>query len=218
WFEQRKLDPLLFLGNPNFNLVKNFSTAYLFAFNYSTPHVVFFDDFAHERWNEFGWQACHYGNGAGNVTIAKGSRQGSEALKITAKAVYTVEDMQYICWVTRKIFVQKNSDISFSFYLNATEGFNGKDTFAFIVSNIFRNQSIIITTPGGVYENYAHAVMLSGRGGFFEFNGSKSLSSLWRQLYNSTLPSTFILEMVNYDLDGVKNVAYVDDVKIVSIP
>lgn len=218
WFEQRKLDALLFLGNPNFNLVKNFSTAYLFTFNYSNPHVVFFDDFAHERWDEFGWQACYYGNGAGNATIANSSRQGSEALKITAEAVYTVEDTRYVYCVTRKMFVQNNSDISFSFYLNATEGFNGKDTFAFIISNVFRNQSIIITTPGGVYENYAHAVSLSGREGFFEFNGSKSLSSLWRQWYNSTLPSTFILEMVNYDLDGVKNVAYIDNVKIVSTP
>jgi hypothetical protein len=218
WFEQRKLNPLLFLGNPNFNLVKNFGTAYLFAFNYSAPQVVFFDDFAHERWDEFGWQAYSYGNGAGNVTITNSSKQGSEVLKITAETAYTVEDMRYAYCVTRKMFVQNNSDISFSFYLNATEGFNGKDTFAFIISNVFRNQSIIITTPGGVYENYARAVSLPGREGFFEFNGSKSLSSLWRQWYNSTLPSTFILEMVNYDLDGVKNTAYVDDIKIASIP
>jgi len=218
WFEQRKLNSLLFLGNPNFNLVKNFGTAYLFAFNYSAPHVVFFDDFAHERWDEFGWQAYSYGNGAGNVTITNSSKQGSEVLKITAETAYTVEDMRYAYCVARKMFVQNNSDISFSFYLNATEGFNGKDTFAFIISNVFRNQSIIITTPGGVYENYARAVSLSGREGFFEFNGSKSLSSLWRQWYNSTLPSTFILEMVNYDLDGVKNTAYVDDIKIASIP
>ncbi|MGQ9640894.1 MAG: DUF6541 family protein [Candidatus Bathycorpusculaceae bacterium] len=218
WFEQRKWDTLLFLGNPNFRLVKNFSKAYLFEFNYSAPHVVFFDDFAHENWDEFGWQTSSYGNGVGNVTITNSSKQDSEALKITAEAFYSINEIRYVYCVTRKFFVQNDSDVSFSFYLNATEGFNGKDTFAFVVSNISRNQSIIIATPGGVYENYARAVSLSGREGYFEFNGSRSLSALWRQWYNSTLPSTFILEMVNYDLDGAKNIAYIDDIKIVSVP
>jgi len=214
-FEQRKWDALLFLGNPNFRLVKNFSKAYLFEFNYSAPHVIFFDDFAHENWDEFGWQTCSYGNGVGNVKVTNSS---DRALKITAEAFYSINEIRYVYCVERKFFVQNNSDISLFFYLNATEGFNGKDTFAFVISNISRNQSIIIATPGGVYENYARAVSLSGREGYFEFNGSRSLTALWRQWYNSSLPSTFILEMVNYDLDGVKNIAYVDDIKIVSIP
>ncbi|MGB9675684.1 MAG: DUF6541 family protein [Candidatus Bathyarchaeales archaeon] len=214
WFEQRKWNPLLFLGNPNFRLVKNFGRAYLFEFNYSTTNIAFFDNFAHERWNELGWQVYVYGNGVGNAAISNISKPESEALKITAQAFYSISEIKYVYSVMREIFVQNNSKVSFSFYLNATEGFNGKDTFAFIISNVFRNQSIVITTPNGVYENYNHSISLAGREGFFEFSGNISLSALWYQWYNSTFPSAFILEMVNYDLDGVQNVAYVDDIKI----
>jgi len=218
WFEQRKWNPLLFLGNPNFRLVENLGRAYLFEFNHSTTNVTFFDDFAHERWNEFGWQACAYGNGVGDASIANISKPESEALKITAQAFYSIDEIRYIYCIKREIFVQNNSEVSLSFYLNATEGFSGKDTFAFIISNVFRNQSIIISTPGGIYENYNHSISLTQREGFFDFSGNISLSALWRQWHNSEFPSKFILEMVNYDLDGVKNVAYVDDLKITSIP
>ena len=216
WFEQRKWNPLLFLGNPNFRLVESFGRAYWFEFNYSTTNITFFDDFAHERWNEFGWQVCTYGNGVGDASIANTSKPESEALKIVAQAFYSIDEIKYVYCIIREIFVQNNSEVSFSFYLNATEGFSGKDTFAFIISNVFRNQSIIITTPGGIYENYNYSISLTGREGFFEFSGNLSLSALWRQFYNSEFPSTFILKMVNYDLDGVKNVAYVDDIKITS--
>jgi hypothetical protein len=114
--------------------------------------------------------------------------------------------------------VQNNSDVAFSFYLNATEGFHGEDTFAVLVSNIYRNQSIVIATPNSVYGSYNHTVPLGGFEGFFEFNGSRSLSTLWHQMFNSSLPSTFILEFLNLDFDGIENVAYIDNVKVTSTP
>jgi hypothetical protein len=114
--------------------------------------------------------------------------------------------------------VQNNSDVTLSFYLNATEGFHGKDTFAVFVSNVYRNQSMIIATPNSVYESYVHAISLGRSEGYFEFKGSNSLSTLWRQMFNSSLPSTFILELVNLDFDGINNIAYIGNIKVTSTP
>jgi hypothetical protein len=131
-----------------------------------------------------------------------------------AQVVPTASEWSYGQCVFREIYVQNNSDVTFSFYLNATKGFHGKDTFAAIVSNIYRNQSIVIATPNSVYASYNHTIPLPGFEGLFEF----SLSNLWRQTFNSSLPSTFILEFLNLDFDGIPNIAYIDNVKITSTP
>jgi hypothetical protein len=111
--------------------------------------------------------------------------------------------------------VQNNSDVTLSFYLNATEGFHGKDTFAVFVSNVYRNQSMIIATPNSVYENYTNTIPLGSSEGAF---GPYSLSACWRQMFDSSLPSTLILELVNLDFDGIPNVAYVGNITITSTP
>ena len=213
----------LFLGNPNFKLVKNFGNAYLFQFNYTDLSTVFFDDFEHILWYRDGWAARYYGNGLGNVTITTDfGCDGSRCLRITAQAVYTPSERGYARQVFREIFVQNNSDVTLSFYLNATEGFHNKspfnDTFAVFISNVYRNQSMVITTPNGIYEGYAYAISLDGFAGFFEFNGSSSLSTLWHQMFNSSSPNPFILEFVNYDFDGIESVAYVDNITVTSTP
>lgn len=215
-----KWNPKLFLGNPNFRLVKNFDDAYLFEFKeYVNPDVVFLDDFEYTIWNQNGWRNNFVGNGLGNVNITAGfGHVGSGCLTITAQAVPTVWEWKYAYWVGREIFVLNNSDVTLSFQLKATEGFGGKDTFAVLISNVHRNQSMVITTPNGVYESYAYAISLDEFEGFFEFNGSRSLSKLWHQRFSSSLPNPFILELVNWDFDGVENVAYIDDVKVTSTP
>ena len=209
----------LFLGNPNFKLMKNFGDAYIFQLNITDPNMVFFDDFEYAHWNDNGWQAYNNGIGLGNITITSNHGYRSQrSLRIAAKAVYTVSEWKYILSISREFFVQNNSDVTFSFYLNATEGFHGQDTFAVFVSNIYHNQSMIMTTPKGVYENYAHAISLGDTEGFFEFKGNSSLSKLWHQMSNSSLPNPFILEFVNLDFDGVENIAYVDSIEITSTP
>jgi len=211
WFKKHKWDHSLFLGNPNFKLVKNFGDAYLFQFNYTSPHTVFFDDFEHKQWDEDGWRAYFYGNGVTNVTITNSSGQGSgQCLKMTSQASYTISETKCASYIEREIFVENNSDITLSFRLNASEGFHGKDTFAAIVSNVYRNQSVIIATPNGVFQDYAHTTPLNGT--------SFDLSAMWHKAYDSSLPTDLILEFVNYDTDGIKNVAYVDDVTVTSTP
>jgi hypothetical protein len=211
-------NPKLFLGNPNFKFIKNFGDAYLFQFNYTNPNIVFFDDFEHANWNETGWQAYFDGNGLGNVTITSFRYNDSRRMKITAQAIYTSSEWQRTSRVLREIFVQNYSDVTLSFYLNATEGFHKKlpfnDTFAVFVSNIYRNQSLVFTTPNGIFKDYSSAIVLNGSDGSFSFD----LSSEWREKFSSSLPSTFILEFVNYDFDGVKNVAYVDNITVASTP
>jgi len=215
WFERHKWDPMLFLGNPNFKLVKGFGDAYLFQFSYTQPDLVFFDDFQHEHWDDYGWQAFPYGNGLTNVTVVnRYSHSSLRQLRITSQASYTVTEFKCAEYIARKFFVNNDSDVTLSFYLNATEGFHEEDTFAAIVSNIGRNQSIVITTPNGVFQGYSHSATLDSSEGTFNFD----VSSLWQKAYGSSLPSSIILEFANYDFDGVKNVAYVDDVTIKSTP
>lgn len=210
-----KWNPKLFLGNPNFPLVKRIGNAYLFNFSYSDPHVVFLDDFEHDSWYDYGWQTCSEGHSSGNVTITTDfGCDDSRCLRMTSRMVPTVSEWNYAYCVSREIFFQNNSNVTFSFYLNATEGFDGKDTFAVLISNIYHNQSMVITTPNGVYDGCAYAKTLNESEGLFSFD----LSASWHQMFISSLPNTFILELVNYDFDGVENVAYIDDVKITSIP
>jgi hypothetical protein len=214
-----KWNPVLFLGNPNFKLVKNFGDAYLFQLKITDPNIVFFDDFEHAQWNDNKWQTYENGVGLGNITITSNyGYQSQRSLRIAAKAVYTVSEWKYMLYISREFFVQDNSDVTFSFYLNATEGFHGEDAFAVFVSNIYHTQSMIMTTPKGVYENYAHAISLGKTEGSFEFKGNSSLSKLWHQMFNSSLPNPFILEFVNLDFDGVENIAYVDNIQITSTP
>jgi hypothetical protein len=209
-------NPGLFLDNPNFGLVKNFGNAYLFQFNYTNPNIVFLDRFEYAQWYDDRWQTYNYGNGISNVTIANNPGKNSErCLKITAQAVPEPWQLMDLRYVSRDIYVQKNSDVKLSFYLNATQGFHGKDTFAIFVSNVYQNQSMIIATPNSVYENYTNTISLNSSEGSF---GPYDLSAYWSKKYNSSLPSTLILAFVNLDFDGIPNFAYAGNIEITSTP
>jgi hypothetical protein len=207
----------LFLGNPNFKLVKNFGDAYLFKLEEYDPDIVFLDDFEYTIWSRNGWQSDSFGNGLGNVTVTTDSGyNGSRCLRITAQSVPKVQEweLKYAYWISRKIFVLNNSDVTLSFYLDATEGFSGNDTFAVLISDFEHGQSIVITTPNGVYDGAASAITTDRRQGLFSYN----LTRKWQQLFNSSLPRSFVLQLVNYDFDGIKNVAYIDNIEVISRP
>jgi hypothetical protein len=211
--------PELFLGNPNFKLVKNFGRAYLFELNYTDPNIVFLDDFEYDIWDQNLWWAFSFGQGLGNVSITEEhGYMGSQCLRIKAEMLPTVWNWQYAYGVGRRIFVSNASEVDFSFHFNATQGFSGKDTFAVLISNIYHNQSLVVATnnPHGVYENYASIIVLNE--GFFEFKGNQSLSALWFERFNSTLPNTFILDFVVLDLDGIENIVYIDNVQVTLVP
>jgi hypothetical protein len=219
WLGGYEWDYRLFLGNPNFDLTKRVGDAYLFEVNYKNSSAVFLDDFERGSWEETGWQTDFAGNGLGNVTIEHDSdSSNSRSLLITAQSVPTVSEWKYGRWVYREIFVPNDSDVTLSFHFGAIHGFSGNDTFAVLISNVNHNESLVITTPHGIYESYGNAISLKGFEGSCEFSGNQSLSTLWRHIYGESLPNQFLLQFVNWDFDGVENVAYIGDVVVTSTP
>lgn len=199
------------------SLLKTSTTPTFFKLEEYDPTIAFLDDFEYMPWDRNGWRNDFFGNGLGNATITSGTGvNGSNSLTITAQAVPTVREweLNYVYWVEREIFVSNNSDVTLSFYLNATQGFGGNDTFALLISNIQRSQTTVIATPNGIYQSYRSAAILDGHQGLFSYN----LSKMWRQVYNSSLPQTFVLQLVNYDFDGIPSVAYIDNITVTSTP
>jgi hypothetical protein len=213
-----KWRPELFLGNPNFGIVKKIGNAYLFKFLYMNSSSVFQDDFEHESWYDYGWNSGYDGNGVGNVTLAENyANLSQKCLKITAQAIYTIWAQSYARYVQRQFFVPNDSDVTLSFDYNATQGFHSTDTFAVLVSNISRNQSLILTNSKGIYANYTNSILLDKPEGHCELSGLNSLSSLWLDRFNSTFPTSFYLEFLNYDRDGVENIVYIDNVNVTAV-
>ena len=211
WREHLEWDPQLFLGNPNFILTKRSGDAYLFELcSNINPNILFYDDFEHLHWNDYGWEKYLIGNGSGDIMITTSTLfNDSRCLTITAQTKHESEH-GYAVKIRRKIFAPEGSSIVLSIYLEATKGFNEKDEFAITISNVSHNQSLVITTTNGGYKNNEHVILLDLSDEIFELNLSKE----WQQSFNSVLPNPFILELTNYDFDGIKNVAYIDDIKI----
>jgi hypothetical protein len=219
WVKDYRWLPELFLGNPNFELVKKLGDACLFKVLYENPSLVFQDDFEHESWYDYGWNSGYDGNGVGNVTLAEDfGNHSQKCLKITAQAVYTISAQSYARYVQRQLFVLNDSDVTLSFDYNATQGFHNADTFAVLISNISRNQSLILTNPNGIYANYTNRILLDKPEGHYELKGLNSLSALWLDRFHSPFPASFYLEFVNYDRDGVENVVYIDNVNVTAVP
>jgi hypothetical protein len=215
WLKDYRWSPQLFLGNPNFELVKKVGNACLFKVLYKNPSLVFQDDFEHENWNAYEWSSGYDGNGEGNVTLAKDFGNDSQKyLKITAQTAYTISAQSYVQYVRRQFFVPSDSDVTLSFDYNATQGFHSTDAFAVLISDINRNHSLVLTTSNGAYANYANSIFLDKPEGHFELKDLNSLSALWLDRFHSTFPTSFYLEFVNYDRDGVKNIVYIDNIKV----
>jgi len=207
-----KWSPAPFLQNPNFDLVNKVGNAYLFAFSYKYPEVVFQDDFEYESPTETGWEfyvakECEE-TGFGEATISSNhAYHGSKSLMITAKKD---KEGYYVCWVSKKVHVWNASNVTLSFYLNATSGFhNDLDHSAIMVADTSLQRTITLSTP---YANISSEyIELSDSQGFFEFN----LSEIWYQEYNSTLPTDFYIRLENFDADGIKNTVFFDYITLV---
>lgn len=219
WVKDYKWLPELFLGNPNFGLVKKVDDSCLFKVLYKNPSLVFQDDFEHETWYDYKWNSGYYGNGVGNVTLTEDfGNHSQKCLKISAQAIYTMPSQSYARYVQKQLFVPNDSDVTLSFDYNATQGFQNGGTFAVLISNVSRNQSLILTTPNGIYANYANSVLLNKPEGHCELKGPTSLSALWVDRFHSPFPASFYLEFVNHERDGVESIAYVDNVNVTAVP
>lgn len=209
---KHKWDPKLFLQNPNFDLVNKMGNAYVFAFSCKYPEVAFQDDFEYDSPDETGWEfyippECK-GKGFGEATISSNyTYHGNKSLMITAKRD---KEEYYVCWVYKKVYVWDASNMTLSFYLNATNGFNDDlDHSAVIVADISWQHAITISTP---YANISSEyIELPDSQGFFEFD----LGEIWYQKYSSALPTDFYICLQNFDADGIKNIVFFDYITLV---
>jgi len=207
-------DPQLFIGNPNFKLVQNFSNSYLFELAITNPQVSLFDDFQHANWSQNGWVNNQTGYGVGNASIIE--MAGSRQLMLKAQAAPSAFSWEpkYVYMVERNIFSENTTNVSLSFDLNIAGGFGGKDTFSVVVSDPEQSKAIVISTLDGVFKDYSSAATISGTSGKFSFD----LSRLWKQKYGSSLPETAVLQFVTYDFDGNQNIVYLDNISLTAVP
>ena len=210
---RHKWSPAPFLQNPNFDLVNKVGNAYLFAFSCKYPEVVFQDGFEYESPTETGWEfyvakECEE-TGFGEATISSNhAYHGNKSLMVTAAK--KDKEGYYVYWVYKKVYVWDTSNVTLSFYLNATSGFhNDLDHSAVIVTDTSWQRTITLSTP---YANTSSEyVELSDSQGFFEFN----LSEIWYRKYNSALPTDFYICLENFDADGIKNTVFFDYITLV---
>ena len=212
WEKNRKWDPLVFLSNPSFNLIKKMGAAYLFRVLYGNPEVVYEDSFEYRNVYDMGWgfinaNGCQF-KGSGNVsTNLNCTYNGAQNLVITAK---NEGGLFYANGIYRAIYVWNTSNVALSFYINATTGFTPPDTLSISIYNTPWNQSICFTTPKSSYAEHNSTIVLPTSVGHFSYN----ISDIWRIAYNATLPKVFFITIQNADFDCIENVGYVDDILV----
>ncbi len=206
-------NPQVFLGNPNFVLIQNFNDSYLFELKITNTSVLFSDNFEHNAWNQNGWTNGELGNGIGNITLM--GAIGSKDLVMTAQAAPLVNDWspRYGCFIEKTVFSQNISDVTLSFNINSLSGFSGSDTFSVIISDQQESKSLVISTPDGVFQNYANVATISGNNGTYSYD----LSRLWQQKYGTSLPEIVDLTFVLYDFDGNQNTVELDNIVVTSL-
>jgi hypothetical protein len=211
-YENRKWNPLVFLSNPSFKLIKRMGAAYLFRVLYGNPEVVYEDSFEYTNVYNMGWSVinangCQF-KGSGNVsTNSSYAYNGTHNLVITAK---NKGGLFYANGIYRAIYVWNTSSVTLSFYINATTGFTPPDTLSISIYNTSWNQSICFTTPKPSYVEYNSTVVLPTSVGHFSYN----ISDIWRIAYNATLPKIFFITIQNVDFDCIENIGYVDDILV----
>lgn len=203
-----KWDPYLFLGNPNFALVKRCGDAYLFKYNKTDERTVLVDGFEYNQLSEGGWRIAglHEAESEGDCSVSsKSVFDGFRSCRITFKST---RDPSWIS-MFRKVYVSNPSNITISFYLKQTDGFGPRDALMFIISDVFWQKKICFTSR--YVPMLIDPVLLPEKADcYLEFN----ISRLWRTVHDESLPRSFFVQVLNYDTDQVENVAYVDAVSI----
>ncbi len=197
-------DPTLFLGNPNFVLVKNVGNSYLFRYLFQDANVFLNDDFDYASIKDGGWLYFSpmelEGKGTGLALISSGFPQsGSQSLMIAGQRT---NGSYYSNWIYRQLKIQETSDVTLSFYMNATISSN-YDYMAVVVSDRSWNNKIFFATPN--LQSDSQMVDLPSNVGLFKLD----LSQIWSEKYNSTLPSSIYLEVQITDFDGIKDVGFI---------
>lgn len=214
WTGDHKWNPKLFLDNPNFKLIKRFNGSCLFELSYYDPKIVLLDEFDYEHLTDLGWKISSKGEGIGYAKITSLNGDNSLLINSTNKVGNNWDSIySYELQITREVIINNISNVTLSFYINATSGFNQLDAVSIVVSNIWANRSICFATPNGVFQildsNQTKTFTIS-----FVDNSTYNLSKAWIQAFNTSLPNTILLQIRNYDIDGTPNIAFLDSIKI----
>lgn len=204
-----KWDPNLFLGNPNFVLIKRFGNAYLFKYNKTDEQRILADSFEYNELSDGGWRVVrsHENQGEGDCSIS--SQFVFDDLHSCRITFRSTLEPSWISMLT-KIYISDPSNITVSFYLKQADGFGPKDALMFIISDISWEKKICFTS-GYVPMPFEPVLLPRARAdGYFEFNAT----DIWRSVHNEALPKSFFVQILSYDVDHVENVAYVDAVSV----
>jgi len=204
----QRWNPLLFLGNPNFKLVKNIDNTYLFKVSASNPEIIFHDDFESLNLTEMKWKFNQVGHGEYNMSI-NCDVKGNHFLNLTVKKDFSTRWF-YSAWLSRKIYLPDTSDVSFSFDLNASH-VSPPDSVTISIFDFNYSHRLSFVTPSSIYNNNSAIVMLENSSGSFNFN----ISQIWMERFNETLPRMIIIEfaLVNVDDNSFPSIL-VDNVTI----
>lgn len=113
-----KWEPNLFLGNSNFQVIKNFNDSYLFKIKNFNSTVNYLDTFENLNWDQNDWQNSNSISGQGKVVIENNSAFGSNALKLASQAISLARN--YTNCIKREFFLNNQSSINLSFDMDAT--------------------------------------------------------------------------------------------------
>lgn len=186
--ENQKWDPLLFLGNPNFELVKNVGNSYLFQVSPNlNPSMIFQDDFEHLNLTQMKWEFNQVGRGEYNISIHC-DITGNHFLNLTTKKDLASRWL-YAAWLNRKIYLPDTSNVSLSFDLNASN-VSPPDTVMISIFDSNYSHRLGFVTPSPIYDTNSDVIELQSSCGSFNFD----IGQIWMERFNETLPRAIILE------------------------
>jgi hypothetical protein len=184
-------NPWLLLGNPNFELVKKIGDAYLFKYQPEDPEIVLRDRFDYDNLDYGGWRFSLQGDGTANVSlIGENPLTGSASLALYAQS----KGEPCLAAVWRGVFVPNSSNVAMFLNLTIAPGYGSKDSVMLVITNPNRS-------------SFARAYLTSGLGQF-------NLTKMWKDQNGIKLPESFLIEILNYDADGVQTAAFVNSICI----
>jgi len=196
WEKPLRWDPLLFLGNPNFELVENVGNSYLFRIVYGNENIVFRDDFEHRNWTKTGWSFTELGSGTRGVSIIYS--RNSRCLRMWAQKNQSLSWF-YSCSLRRKFYLWNASETWLSFYVNPVSVEPPNAVTISIVDDT-QQRRIVFTTPSVLFED-DYAIELQRNGGNFSFN----LSQTWEEKFSEPLPTVVVIELTVININSASS-------------
>lgn len=180
-------NPWLLLGNPNFELVKKIGDAYLFRYQPEDPDIVLRDRFDYDNLDNGGWRFTLQGDGTANVSLTRENPlTGSTSLALYAQS--KGEPCMAAVW--RGVFVPSSSNVAMSLNLTIAAGDGSKDSIMLVITNSNRS-------------SFARAYLTNGLNQF-------NLTKIWKDQNGTELPASFLIEILDYDADGVQTTVFIN--------